>query len=87
MVPLLSLIIAQPSTKPLPSQSQLISVLLQEDRAPLLVRRKGKSLPADLQFGGEVCEKVDWCRSVLLNMVLQASYDLTVATCRWALKP
>lgn len=47
----------------------------------LLVRRRGASLPPDLQLSGALFGAVDWCRSLLLNLVLQARFALTVATC------
>lgn len=45
------------------------------------VRRKAKQLPADLQLSGERFDKVDWKASVLLNIVLQGQFSLTVVTC------
>lgn len=52
---------------------------------PLLVRRKGAALPADLDLGGALTSRVDWCWSTLLNLVIQTSFQLTVAACRRAL--
>lgn len=49
---------------------------------PLLVRRKGPALPAELDLGGVMSPRIDWCRSTLLNLVVQTSYRLTVAACR-----
>ncbi|KAK9832071.1 hypothetical protein WJX81_004065 [Elliptochloris bilobata] len=49
---------------------------------PLLVRRKGAALPAELDLGGALSPRVDWCRSTLLNLVIQTSFRLTVAACR-----
>ena len=51
---------------------------------PLLVRRKGAALPAELDLGGALSPRVDWCASTLLNLVIQTSYRLTVAACRRA---
>ncbi len=48
----------------------------------LLVRRKGRAMPAELGRGGQQAERIDWRKSVLLNLVVQATYCLTVATCR-----
>ena len=50
----------------------------------LLVRRKGRAMPAELGRGGQQAERIDWRKSVLLNLVVQATYCLTVATCRSA---
>lgn len=55
---------------------------VQADGAMLLVRRKGRAMPAELGRGGEQAEHIDWRKSVLLNLVIQATYCLTVATCR-----
>ncbi len=57
-------------------------MLTQGDAPALLVRRKGACLPEDLGRGSAEAEQIDWCRSVLLNLVIQASFVLTVATCR-----
>jgi hypothetical protein len=54
----------------------------QGDSPGLLVRRKGACLPEDLGRGSAEAERIDWCRSVLLNLVIQSSFVLTVATCR-----
>lgn len=51
---------------------------------PLLVRRKGAALPAELDLGGALSPRVDWCWSTLLNLVIQTSFQLTVAACRSA---
>lgn len=59
--------------------------LWQGDAPALLVRRKGAGLPEDLGRGSAQAERIDWCRSTLLNLVIQASFALTVATCRHAL--
>ena len=57
-------------------------VLLQGDGSALLVRRKGRAMPEELGRGGQQAEHIDWRKSVLLNLVIQATYCLTVATCR-----
>ena len=56
---------------------------VQGDDASLLVRRKGRAMPAELGRGGQQAEHIDWRKSVLLNLVIQATYCLTVATCRF----
>ena len=48
----------------------------------MLVRRKGRAMPEELGRGGQQAERIDWRKSVLLNLVIQATYCLTVATCR-----
>ncbi len=48
------------------------------------MRRKGRAMPAELGRGGQQAERIDWRKSVLLNLVVQATYCLTVATCRSA---
>jgi hypothetical protein len=50
--------------------------------SPLFVRRRAAQLPAELQWGGARSGGVDWCASVLLNLVLQTGYCLAVATCK-----
>ncbi|GAB4820146.1 hypothetical protein N2152v2_007192 [Parachlorella kessleri] len=52
--------------------------------SPLFVRRRAQQLPAELQWGGARSGDVDWRGSVLLNLVLQTGYWLSVATCRYA---
>ena len=49
---------------------------------PYLVRRKTKALPVDLQEGGDKAHQMDWKRSVLLNLVTQTTYSLTVSACQ-----
>ena len=49
---------------------------------PYLVRRKTKALPVDLQEGGDKAHQIDWKRSVLLNLVTQTTYSLTVSACQ-----
>ena len=49
---------------------------------PYLVRRKTKALPVDLQEGGDKAPQIDWKRSVLLNLVTQTTYSLTVSACQ-----
>ena len=39
-------------------------------------------MPEELGRGGQQAERIDWRMSVLLNLVIQATYCLTVATCR-----
>jgi Uncharacterized conserved protein (DUF2045) len=45
------------------------------------VRRKGAAPPPELQDGTLESGVVDWRASVLLNLVLQTRYLLSVATC------
>lgn len=52
-------------------------------KPPYFVRRKAKQLPEELQLSGASFERVDWCQSVLLNVVLQSQYSLTVVACGW----
>lgn len=40
-------------------------------------------MPGELGRGGQQAERIDWRKSVLLNLVVQATYCLTVATCRY----
>jgi hypothetical protein len=47
----------------------------------LFVRRKAKQLPDELQLSGRDFPNVDWAQTVLLNLVLQSQYQLTVVTC------
>eukprot|EP00878_Enallax_costatus_P033844 GHUV01037417.1.p1 GENE.GHUV01037417.1~~GHUV01037417.1.p1 ORF type:complete len:125 (+),score=27.78 GHUV01037417.1:261-635(+) len=47
----------------------------------LFVRRKGKQLPKELQLSGSDFDMVDWAETVLLNIVLQSQYQLTVVAC------
>lgn len=46
-----------------------------------MVRRKAKQLPQELQLSGQDFATVDWADSVLLNLVLQSQYHLTVVAC------
>ena len=39
-------------------------------------------MPGDLGRGGPLAERINWSASVLLNLVIQAGFELTVATCR-----
>ena len=48
---------------------------------PYFVQRKSKVLPTELQTAGEKAHQVDWKRSVLLNLVTQTTYSLTVSAC------
>ena len=41
-------------------------------------------MPEELGRGRQQAEHIDWRKSVLLNLVIQATYCLTVATCRHA---
>jgi hypothetical protein len=52
------------------------------DPAPFIVRRKTVPLPQDLQLSGDRFSDILWDCSVLLNIVLQASFQLTVVACR-----
>ena len=52
--------------------------------AALLVRRRGRAMPDDLARGARRAEQVAWAASVLLNLVIQAGFQLTVAACRRA---
>lgn len=53
-------------------------------RAPFMVRRRSQQLPPELQLSGDAFGTVDWSRTVLLNLVLQARYQLMVVACRCA---
>lgn len=48
---------------------------------PFFVRRKAKQLPEELQLSGSQFGHVDWAQTVLLNIVLQSQYQLTVVAC------
>jgi Uncharacterized conserved protein (DUF2045) len=48
---------------------------------PLTVRRKGSTPPPELREGSPEAAGVDWHASVLLNLVLQTRYLLSIATC------
>jgi hypothetical protein len=48
---------------------------------PFFVRRKAKQLPEELQLSGSQFSNVDWAQTVLLNIVLQSQYQLTVVAC------
>jgi hypothetical protein len=50
--------------------------------APVFVRRRGRELPPDLQWRGARCADVDWCSSLLLNLVVQTAYSLSVVQCK-----
>lgn len=45
------------------------------------VMRKPPQLPENLCKDGERFSKVDWCETVVLNLVLQTRYRLDVAVC------
>ncbi len=51
------------------------------------VHRKGRAVPADLSISGQAFSTVAWPETVLLNLVLQARYQLTVTACRCDLAP
>ena len=44
------------------------------------MRRKGACMPTDV-LSGQLLRDVDWRASTLLNVVLQTTFSLTVATC------
>lgn len=54
---------------------------MMQAETPYFVRRKSKALPTELQTAGEKARQVDWKRSVLLNLVTQTTYSLTVSAC------
>lgn len=54
---------------------------MMQAETPYFVRRKSKVLPPELQTAGEKAHQVDWKRSVLLNLVTQTTYSLTVSAC------
>ena len=54
---------------------------VQTGETALLVRRKTKSLPPDLCAKGQV-ERISWVDTVLLNLVLQIAFRLTVTISR-----
>lgn len=54
---------------------------------PLAVRRRGAAPPPELQEDSAEGGGVDWRSSVLLNLVLQTSYLLSVAACTCAFLP
>ena len=56
-------------------------LLVMQADTPYFVRRKSKVLPAELQMAGEKAHQVDWKRSILLNLVTQTTYSLTVSAC------
>ncbi|KAF6250398.1 hypothetical protein COO60DRAFT_1647137 [Scenedesmus sp. NREL 46B-D3] len=51
------------------------------NKPPFFVRRKAKQLPEELQLSGAHFSQVDWAQTVLLNIVLQSQYQLTVVAC------
>ncbi len=53
----------------------------QPGEEPFFVRRRARKLPGDLLLSGAEFPKVDWGASLLLNIVLQAQYQLTVVAC------
>jgi len=52
------------------------------DKGPFSVRRRGQQLPSDWGLSGNLFSAFSWDKTVLLNCVLQAHYELTVITCR-----
>ena len=54
----------------------------QQQQRVLLRRRTGPELPAELRPGGNQFDRIDWCRSLLLNVVMHSEYQLTVVLCR-----
>ena len=60
------------------------AALLQGRSSQLLVKRRTAQLPAELQVGSPASEGIDWHASVMLNLVMQTSYQLTLAACRQA---
>ena len=63
------------------SKCNAICAPIQAD-IPYFVRRKGKTVPAELQPAGEKAHQVDWKQSVLLNLVTQTTYSMTVCACK-----
>lgn len=58
-----------------------------DDGLPFFVRRKNRSFPPDLEVEGSKFNTVNWAQSVLLNLVLQSMYQLTVVACSQDLLP
>ncbi len=52
-----------------------------QQQETVFVRRKPHGLPPELQLSGRDFNLVDWARSLLLNLVLQSRYQLTVVAC------
>lgn len=76
---------APPASIPAEEQDDLLFFVYLEAyqaEVPYLVRRKTKALPVDLQEGGDKAYQIDWKRSVLLNLVTQTIYSLTVSACQ-----
>ncbi|DBA87122.1 TPA: hypothetical protein ACH3X2_005227 [Trebouxia sp. C0005] len=76
---------APPESVPAEEQDDLLFFVHLEAyqaEVPYLVRRKTKALPVDLQEGGDKAHQIDWKRSVLLNLVTQTTYSLTVSACQ-----
>ena len=55
---------------------------LQSRGSQLMVKRAAKQLPADLAMGTPGSEQIDWHASVMLNLVMQTSYELSLAACK-----
>jgi len=49
---------------------------------PYTVRRQGVVLPTEFQLSGPSFPLIAWDKTVLLNLVLQTRYDLTVIACK-----
>ena len=55
---------------------------LQSRGSQLMVKRAAKQLPVDLAMGTPGSEQIDWHASVMLNLVMQTSYELSLAACK-----
>lgn len=76
---------APPALTPSEEQDDLLFFVyleIYQAELPYLVRRKTNTLPVDLQEKGERAHQIDWKRSVLLNLVTQTTYSLTVCACQ-----
>lgn len=51
----------------------------------LFVRRRLAELPKDLQEDSPGCSTVDWHQSLLLNLVMQTTWELSTAALRQGL--
>ena len=63
-------------------QSPMHRSASQSRESQLIVKRRTAQLPPELQVGSPASERVDWHASVMLNLVMQTSYQLTLAACR-----
>lgn len=52
------------------------------DKGPFSVRRRGQQLSSDWGLSGKMFSAFAWDKTLLLNLILQAHYALTVITCR-----